>query len=120
MSRYRKGRIDDAVAQELAIKMRDICDPRIVNNFVSITGADVSPDLKTAKVYFSVMGDAKEAGIALKGATGLLRRHLAQTLNLRITPELNFFVDNSIEHGSHIAKILHDLDIKQEDSKDEL
>ncbi len=111
MAKYRRGRINDAVAQELAIALRDVCDPRIVNNFVSITSADVSPDLKFAKIYYSVMGDSKEAGIALKGAAGLFRRHLAQTLNLRITPELAFCPDASIEHGAKISKILHSLDI---------
>ncbi len=121
MANYRRGRINDAVAQELAQKMRDISDPRIVNNFVSITRAEVAPDLRNATIYYSVMGDAREAGVALKGMSGLLRRHLAQTLNLRLTPELSFSLDNSIEHGAHIAKILHELDIKpaEEENDDE-
>ena len=119
MANYRRGRINDAVAQELAQKMRDISDPRIVNNFVSITRAEVAPDLRNATIYYSVMGDAKEAGAALKGMAGLLRRHLAQTLNLRLTPMLSFCADKSIEHGAHIAKILHELDIKPIDEEND-
>ena len=118
MSKYRRGRINDAVAEELAIKMRDICDPRIVNNFVSITRAEVSPDLKIAKIYYSSMGDSNEAGKALVGMEGLLRRHLAQTLNLRITPELVFHADNSIEHGAHISKLLHDIETERKNRAD--
>ena len=110
MSKYRKGRINDAVSQELAIALRDVRDPRVVNNFVSITLAEVSPDLKLAKVYFSVMGDAKEAQAGLEKVKGMLRHHLATTLNLRITPDLIFANDNSIEHGAHIAKLLKQID----------
>ena len=110
MSKYRKGRINDAVAQELAIALREVRDPRVVNNFVSITLAEVSPDLKLAKVYFSAMGDAKEAQAGLEKVKGILRHHLATTLNLRITPDLIFANDSSIEHGAHIAKLLKQID----------
>ncbi len=110
MSKYRRGRINDAVAQELAIALRDVRDPRIVNNFVSVTRAEVSPDLKIAKISYSVMGDQKEALEGLKKATGLLRHHLAVTLNLRITPDLVFSADNSLEHGAHIAKLLKNIE----------
>ena len=109
MANYRRGRINDAVAQELAIVLRDVRDPRIAGNFVSITRAEVAPDLKFAKIYFSAMGDKKEAQAALTRAVGLFRRHLAMTLNLRITPELSFYPDGSIEHGAHIAKLLSEI-----------
>jgi ribosome-binding factor A len=109
MAKYRRGRINDAVAQELAIAISDIREPKVVNNFVSITRAEVAPDLKYATVYFSVMGDKEEAAVGLKKCTGILRHHLAVTLNLRITPELNFVHDSSIEHGARIARILEDL-----------
>ena len=110
MPKYRKGRIHDAVAQELAIALREVRDPRVVNNFVSITLAEVSPDLKLAKVYFSAMGDAKEAQAGLERVKGILRHHLATTLNLRITPDLIFANDSSLEHGAHIAKLLKQID----------
>ena len=109
MAKYRQGRINDAVAQELAIATRDLRDPRVSGNFVSITRAEVAPDLKFARVYFSAMGDEKEAAEGLKKASGILRRHLAATLNLRITPELAFYSDHSMEHGARIAKVLSDI-----------
>ncbi len=109
MAKYRRGRIDDAVAKELSLALSDARDPRIANNFVSFTRAEVAPDLKYARVYFSAMGDEKEAAAGLKNAAGLFRRHLAATLNLRITPELSFVPDHSMEHGAKIARILHDI-----------
>ena len=114
MPKYRRGRINDAVAQELAIALGDIREPKIVNNFVSITRAEVAPDLKYATVYYSVIGDPKEAGEGLRKVTGMLRHHLAATLNLRVTPELSFTYDNSMEHGAHIAKLLEEIKEKRE------
>ncbi len=109
MPNYRRGRINDAVAKELAICLRDARDPRILDNFVSITRAEVAPDLKVARIYYSALGDTKAAGEGLRAATGMLRRHLATTLNLRITPELLFYADGSIEHGARIARILEEI-----------
>ena len=109
MAKYRRGRINDAVAEELAIALGEVREPKVINNFVSITRAEVAPDLKYATVYYSCMGDFAEAGEGLKKCTGMLRHHLATTLNLRITPELNFVKDGSIEHGARIAKLLEEV-----------
>lgn len=118
MAKYRRGRINDAVAEELAIALRDVREPKVIDNFVSITRADVAPDLKFATVYFSCMGDSKEALEGLKKCTGMLRHHLAMTLNLRITPDLRFLKDGSIEHGAKIARLLEEIDAKNK-SKNE-
>ena len=109
MGKYRRGRINDAVAQELAIALREVREPKVVDNFISITRAEVAPDLKFATVYFSCIGDSNEAGEGLKKCQGILRHHLATTLNLRITPELRFVKDGSIEHGAAIAKKLEEI-----------
>ncbi|MBR7094866.1 MAG: 30S ribosome-binding factor RbfA [Clostridia bacterium] len=109
MPSYRRGRINDAVAEELAICLRDARDPRILDNFVSITRCEVAPDLKVARVYYSALGDAKAAGEGLRAAQGMLRRHLAMTINLRQTPELLFYADGSMAHGARIARILEEL-----------
>ena len=109
MAKYRRGRINDAVAQELAVCLRELRDPRLIDNFVSITRAEVAADLKVARVYFSALGNGKEARAALIAAQGKLRHHLAVTLNLRLTPELLFTEDGSIEHGAHIARLLSDI-----------
>ena len=109
MAKYRRGRINDAVAKELAIALGNVREPKVINNFVSITRAEVAPDLKYATVYFSCIGDFGEAAEGLKKCTGMLRHHLAVTLNLRITPELNFVKDGSMEHGARIAKLLEEI-----------
>ncbi len=109
MAKYRRGRINDAVAQELAVALRELRDPRIIGNFVSVTRAEVAPDMKVARVYFSTMGDEKAAKAALVAATGKLRHHLAVTLNLRVTPELLYYSDSSASHGAHIAELLRDI-----------
>ena len=109
MAKYRRGRINDAVAEELAIALGNVREPKVINNFVSITRAEVAPDLKYASVYFSCIGDSDEALAGLKKCVGMLRHHLATTLNLRITPELNFVKDGSIEHGAKIARLLEQI-----------
>ncbi len=109
MANYRRGRINDAVAQELAIALGEVREPKVADNFVSITRAEVAPDLKYATVYFSCLTNPDEAKEGLKKCTGMLRHHLAKTLNLRITPELNFVKDGSIEHGARIAKLLEEI-----------
>ena len=109
MSKHRRGRINDAVAQELAIALGDVREPKVINNFVSITRAEVAPDLKYASIYFSCIGDSKEAVEGLKKCTGMLRHHLAVKLNLRITPELAFIKDGSIEHGAKIARLIEEI-----------
>ncbi len=109
MGKYRRGRINDAVAQELAIALGEVREPKVINNFVSVTRAEVAPDLKYATIYFSCIGDSVESLEGLKKCTGMLRHHLAKTLNLRVTPELNFVKDGSIEHGAHIARKLEEI-----------
>lgn len=109
MAKHRRGRINDAVGQELAIALGNVREPKVINNFVSITRADVAPDLKYATVHFSCIGDSKEAAEGLKKCAGMLRHHLAVTLNLRITPELSFVKDGSIEHGARIAQLLEEI-----------
>lgn len=115
MAKYRRGRINDAVAKELAIALGDVREPMVINNFVSITRAEVAPDLKYATVYFSAMGNSDEAKNGLKKCAGMLRHHLAVTLNLRITPELNFVKDGSIEHGAKIARLLEEINKGKEE-----
>lgn len=90
---------------------REIKDPRI-NPMTSVVSAEVSPDLKTAKIYISVLGDeeSKEATRqGLKSAASFMRGQLAKTLNLRNTPELTFIIDNSIEYGVNMSKLIDEV-----------
>ena len=119
MANHRRGRINDALAEELALALREVRDPRVHGNLVSITRAEVAPDLRNARVFFSAMGDQKEALEGLRSASGILRRHLAQTLNLRLTPELSFQYDASMEHGAHIARLLRDIAPSESKTEDE-
>ncbi len=112
MANYRRGRINDAVKEELAIALGSVREPKVNDNFVSITRAEVAPDLKQATVYYSCIGDEKEALVGLKKCTGILRHHLARTLNLRVTPELHFTFDASMLHGARIAKLLDEIGLK--------
>lgn len=118
MASYRRGRINDEVQKELALILREVKDPRLTNAFISVTAAEVTPDLKFAKVYYSAMqGDKKEVAQGLKSSSGYIRRQLAQRLNLRMTPELSFCEDHSIEHGAHISKLLNSIEFAPEDSE---
>ncbi len=109
MANYRRDRINVTVARELNLALRNVRDPRVAESFVTVTRCEVTPDLRNATVYFSCMGDAKEVRRALIGCTGFLRHHLAVNVNLRITPELAFVHDGSIEHGARIAELLEQI-----------
>ena len=122
MGKYRLNRINDAVTNEMAVILREVKDPRINTALVSVTGADVSGDLKYAKIFFSVYGgDREEVRRALQKAGGFFRSELARRINLRVTPELTFVYDDSIAYGSNISAILNTLDITpaEEESEDE-
>ena len=120
MPKYRRGRINDEMQKEVAVAIRNVKDPRVSGAFISITGADVTPDLKFAKVYYSAMtGDKKEIAKGLKSCAGFIRREIARRLNLRMTPEFSFFEDHSIEHGAHISKLLNQIEITPEEEEDD-
>ncbi len=107
MANNRQNKINSAVEAEMAAILREIKDPRVANSFVTITAARVSPDLKYAKLWFSSLtGDKREIKRGLVSASGFIRSRLAERLNLRVTPELTFEEDNSIENGAHIAEVL--------------
>lgn len=123
MAKYRRGRINEEMVKELSSILREIKDPRVTDAFVSVTAADVTPDLKFAKIYFSVMrGDKNEVKKGLKSASGYIRKRLAETLNLRQTPELSFVADDSIEYGAHINSLLNKIeftDITEDEAQDD-
>jgi ribosome-binding factor A len=120
MAKYRRGRINEEMQKELTVILRRVKDPRVSDAFISITAADCTADLKYAKIYYSAMGgDKKEIAKGLKAATGFIRRELASSLNLRMTPELTFVPDDSVAYGAHIAKILSGLEITPEEDDEE-
>ncbi len=87
-------------------------DPRL--GFVTVTGVDVSADLRVAWIYVTVLGDdddRKETLAGLASAAGFFRHQMRQTLSLRYIPELNFKLDTSLEYGMRIDSLLDALDI---------
>ena len=120
MAKYRQGRINDELQKEIAMILRDVKDPRVSGAFISVTGAEVTPDLKYAKVYYSaLMGDKKEVRKGLASSSGFIRGQIAKRMNLRITPELTFIEDGSIEYGAKISKILEGITITDPDEGEE-
>ncbi len=120
MAKYRQGRINDEFQKEVAMILRDVKDPRVSGAFISITAAEVTPDLKYAKVYYSaLMGDKKDVKKGLLSSAGFIRGQIAKRMNLRITPEITFIEDGSIEYGAKISKILEGITITEPDGEDE-
>ena len=114
MPKYKRQRVNDSVMQEISLIVREVKDPRV--GMITVTGAEVSGDLKYAKIFFSAFnGDVKETMKGLKSASGFIRSQLARRLNLRATPELTFVHDNSVSHGAEIAAILSTLDIPDDE-----
>ena len=105
-------RINGEVQKELSSIIRgEIKDPRI-HPMTSVMAVEVAPDLKTCKAYISVLGnqEAKEATIrGLNSAEGYIRRQLARNLNLRNTPEIRFILDEAIEYGVNMSKLIDDF-----------
>ena len=110
MSYQRIDRISEEVRREVdAIIREELHDPRISGTF-SVTRAEVTGDLRYAKIYISVLEDEKREGLvsALKNAKGYIRHSLGKRMIIRYTPELIFVNDKNIEYGVHIAKVLAD------------
>ena len=124
MAKYRRGRINDEMQKAVAEIIRGVKDPRVSGSFISITGADVTADLKYAKIYYSVLGATetekkKEIAKGLKSSAGYIRGKIAGMLNLRITPELAFVEDTSINYGAHIASLLEGITYADDENESE-
>lgn len=110
MSYNRIDRISEEVRREVdRIIREELNDPRICGTF-SVTRAEVTRDLKFAKIYVSVLEDDKREDLlkALKSASGYMRRVLSKSIIIRSAPELQFVSDQNIAYGVHIAKVLAD------------
>ncbi|WP_230399666.1 30S ribosome-binding factor RbfA [Novisyntrophococcus fermenticellae] len=115
-------RINGEVQKELSQIIRmEIKDPRIAM-MTSVTAAEVAPDLKTCKAYISVLGDEKAKADTLAGlrsAEGYIRKLLAKNVNLRNTPVIQFVLDESIEYGVTMSKLIDDLNQNGPEKEDE-
>lgn len=115
-------RISMEVQRELSQIIRsEIKDPRI-HPLTSVVAVEVTPDLKYCKAYISVLGD-EEAGKAtiegLRSAASFVRRELAHRVNLRNTPEIKFILDQSIEYGVNMSKLIDEVTKDLHDDEEE-
>lgn len=115
MAEHRIERLRELIKSEFGqMLQRDLKDPRI--GFVSITDVEVSNDCSHVKIFVSILGDeaVKQATMAgLESAKGFIRTELGQRIRLRYTPEIHIVADDSMERGSRIMKLLHEVNNDQ-------
>lgn len=127
---YRAGRLAEEIRKITGnMLLFELKDPRLKGKMVSVSGVDVSDDGSYATVYLSVLGksisddaDEKEKDDilkAMKSASGVIRREIGKNIKLRHVPELSFKIDNSIEYGRHMSKIIDSLGINKYDNNDD-
>ena len=117
MKSRRQIQVADEIREIFAVLLqRELKDPRI--GFVTVTGAEVSSDLKYAKIHVSVLGSPEEKRdtmAALTSSRGFVRREIASRMSIRFTPEITFKLDQSLEYSDNINRLLNEL--KQADEE---
>lgn len=107
----RLDRVTEAIRQEVSVIIHDeLKDPRL--GFVTITKVEMTPDLRYAKIFFSVLGkeeNYKKTKVALDSALGFIRKLIAERINLRLAPEIGFEEDRSVEYSVRIQEILDEI-----------
>jgi ribosome-binding factor A len=115
---HRIERVNNLIRREISeLIQRELRDPRL-DEFVTVTEVSTSPDLKFAKVYISCISGKQEGQkilTVLNSASGFLRTELARNVRLRRIPELNFYWDDSLEHGDHILRLIDQVCLEKED-----
>jgi len=114
MPSRRIERINHLLRQEIAeLLAREVKDTTLSTSLISITEVETSPDLRSAKVYFSVYGEEDEiqaAGEHLNRASGFLHHNLKERLDLRHTPHLEFILDRSLARGDRIMRLMRTIE----------
>ena len=112
----RADRVSEAIKREVSLMLtQEVKDPGI--HFVTVTAVETTDDLRHAKIFVSVMGDEKVRGEtleALERAKGFLRGELGKRIQLRYTPEIQFRLDQSLDHAMKIKGLLNELKAKEE------
>jgi ribosome-binding factor A len=120
MSGRRKRQVGDLLRDEISFLIqRGLKDPRI--GFTSITRVDVSPDIRYATVFVSVLGTEEEQSetlVALNSASGFIRHELGPKLTMRNIPTVSFRLDRSMEHAENVARLLREIDLPPETEPD--
>ena len=107
----RSTQVAEALKREASdIIAHTLKDPRL--GFITVTGVDLADDLRHAKIFLSIMGDAESQKRSLEGlesARGFVRRELGHRLRLKFTPEIDFRIDESVAQGDRIDRLLHQI-----------
>ena len=120
MASNRINRINEEIQKELSSLLRTVKDTRVQETMISITRVETTPDLRYTKVYVSFL-QADRAPGAMKGlqsAAGYLRRQLAQSLQLRYAPEINWALDDSITYGAKMLELINNLPYGEHDDEE--
>jgi ribosome-binding factor A len=118
MAGARMRRVDEALREVVAATISELSDPRL--GFVTVTGVDTSSDLRTAKVFVSVLGDLTERDDtldALRSSHGVIQARIAAETRMKRTPTLTFHYDDTIAKGVRISRMLEDGDLPEEDAR---
>ena len=120
-----KGNRGKRLSGEFQKEISSVISQKLKNKYpelsaiISVTDTDIAPDLKSARIYISIFdineGKRQNSFEIIRQNSGFIRHELAMVMRLRTVPELRFIFDESMEHGSKIAKILEDLDSKRDD-----
>lgn len=114
-------RVNSELAKQIAYVINnELKDPRITVNMITVTKVKTTPDLKYAKVYLSFFTDdeemTKESLATIQSASGFIRNQLKDRVQVRLLPEFTFVVDDSIQYGMKIEKILKEIKEKEPSS----
>ncbi len=123
MADFKAARLSSDIQRIISGNLRDLKDPRINAERLTVVRVDVSRDRSVARVYVSSldgMEAAKEAVKGLESASGLLRHEIVAILGIRKAPELRFLPDDSAEYSAHISKMLKDLNIPEETEEENI
>jgi len=118
MNNARIQRVAGQIKKEVSQIIKELKDPRISPAITSVTGVQVSRDLRHAWVYVSILEDDTERSNTIEvldKAKGFIRSELGKRIRIRYIPELNFISDHSIEHGARIDEVLKSLNKEKEE-----
>jgi ribosome-binding factor A len=114
MSTIRQEQVQNLLVEEVSeMLLRELKDPRL--GFITVTGAEITRDLRHAKVFVSIMGsdDEKKGSMAaLRSATGMIRSKFGRVSHLRVTPEIEFRQDDAIDRGARIFELLKQIEVE--------
>ncbi len=117
MSSLRPSRVAEEIKKEVSVVIpREIKDPRL--GFVTVTGVEVTNDLRYAKIFVSILGgdeDEARSLSALNSAKGLVRSEIGKRIRLRFTPEITFVIDKSLDKGARINELLSQVKTEEGD-----